>query len=115
MRATSEHPWKQRSFVSLCALLSGLALPATGLADHLAGQSSTADAGVGWSIVHVALGSLFVVFCTWHIVLNRHALLRYLRDKTAVWRSLPTREALAAIALVGGVLALTVTHAVAGP
>jgi len=90
-------------------------LPATGLADHFAVHSSAADAGVGWSIVHVALSTVFVVFCTWHVVLNRRALLRYLRDKTAAWRSLPTREAFAAIALVGGVLAATVTHAVVGP
>ena len=59
-------------------------------------------------VVHVLLGSLFVVFCTWHAVLNRRALLKYLRGK-AVRPALPSREALAALALVGGVLALTVT------
>lgn len=111
MTSTFEDRWKQPSFVSLCALLSGLALPVSGVVDHFAAQSSAG----GWSIVHVALGTVFVVFCTWHIVLNRRALLRYLRDKAAAWRSLPTREAVAAIALVGGVLALTVTHAVVGP
>ena len=54
-------------------------------------------------------------FCVWHIVLNRRALLRYLRAAVpaAAGRAarLPSRETLAAAALVGGVLAATVVHA----
>jgi hypothetical protein len=82
-------------------------LPITGIA-------AAADDRVGWSIVHTVLGIVFVTFFTWHAVLNRRALMRYLRAK-AVWSAPPTREAFAAMALVGGVLALTVTHAVVGP
>ena len=114
MDTTPAHRWDQRGFVALSALLSGLALPITGLADHLAGHSPATDARVGWSIVHTSLGVMFVFFCTWHAVLNRRALLRYLRARAA-WPALPTREALAALGLVGGVLFLTVTHAVVGP
>jgi hypothetical protein len=89
-------------------------LPITGLADHLFGDSSAPDTAVGWSIAHVALGSLFVAFATWHAVLNRRALLNHLRGGAA---GAPVRsaEAVAALVLVGGVLALSVTHAVAGP
>lgn len=104
--------WNQRAFVAAGALLSGLALPASGIADHAAG--GPAESAVGWSIVHVALGALFAVFCVWHVVLNRVALLRYLRARMPA-RVLPTREVLAALALVGVVLALTVTHALVGP
>jgi hypothetical protein len=114
VETTPAHRWNQRGFVALSALLSGLALPITGLADHLAGHSSNAGARAGWSIVHTSLGVMFVFFCTWHAVLNRRPLLKYLRAK-AVWPALPTREAFAALALVGGVLFLTVTHAMVGP
>jgi uncharacterized membrane protein len=111
---TSRRHWDQRRFIALGALLSGLALPITGLADHLAGHSSGPDAVVGWSIVHVALGTLFVAFVTWHAVLNRRALLKHLSGGAA-GAALRSPEAVAALVLVGGVLALTVTHAVAGP
>jgi hypothetical protein len=46
----------------------------------------------------------------WHAALNRRTLARYLRGKTPAG-ALPTREVLVALALVGGVLAVTVTHA----
>lgn len=46
--------------------------------------------------------------------INRRALLKHLRG-TVRRRALPSREALAALALVGGVLALTVTHAFVVP
>ena len=55
-------------------------------------------------------------FCTWHIVLNRRTLIRYLRAAGAPagsTRRLPARETVAAAAVVGGVLALTVIHALA--
>jgi len=103
--------WNQRRFVALAAALSGVALPATGLADHLAGEAGDP---ASWSIVHTSLGVVFVVFAAWHCVLNRRALLRYVRGAVAS-RALVGREALVAGALVGGVLLVTVLHAVAGP
>ena len=105
--------WNQRAFVALSAVLAGLALPATGLLDHTAGGSSS-ESAAGWSIAHVAVSCLFVGFCGWHVVLNRRALLRYLRaagGRGGAVRRLPARETVAAAALVGGVLAATVVHA----
>ena len=102
---TSRPRWDQRRFISLGALFSGLALPITGLGNHLARHSSGPHAGIEWVIAHVTLGSLFIVFATWHGVLNRRVLLKYLRSRAA-WPKLPSRETLAALALVGGVLAL---------
>ena len=87
----------------------------TGLLDHAAGGTHAAEA-VGWSIAHVSVSCVFVSFCTWHIVLNRRALLRYLRAagaRAGSPRRLPARETVAAAAVVGGVLALTVIHALA--
>jgi hypothetical protein len=109
----SARVWNQRAFVATGAVLSGLALPATGLLDHAAGGPAAADA-VRWSIAHTTTGALFIGFCTWHIVLNRRALLRYLRAAMpAGGRSgaAPSREVLVAAALVGGVLAATIVHA----
>jgi hypothetical protein len=115
--AASSGAWDKRSFVATGALLSGSALPLTGLLDHLAGGPS-AEAAVGWSIVHTSLGALFAAFCVWHVLLNRKALLRYLRASAAGHvmrgRAAPSREMLAAMALVGGVLAATVLHALVG-
>jgi hypothetical protein len=104
---TREHQWDKRRFISLGALFSGLALPITGLGDHLARHSSGPHAGIEWVVAHVVIGSLFVVLATWHMVLNRRALLKYLRSR-AFRLALPSREALAALALVGGALALAV-------
>jgi hypothetical protein len=71
---------------------------------------------IGWSIAHVSVSSLFVAFCTWHIVLNRRPLLRHLRatgGRAGALRRLPARETVAAAGIVGGVLALTIVHALA--
>jgi hypothetical protein len=108
-----ERVWNQRAFIATGAVLSGLALPVTGLLDHAAGGSASADS-VGWSIAHTSLGALFAGFCVWHVVLNRRALLRYLRAALPAGRpggAAPSREVLIAMALVGGVLAATVVHA----
>jgi hypothetical protein len=107
----SKSVWDQRRFVSLGALFSGLALPVTGVADHLARHSTGPTAGSGWIVAHVTVSSLFVLFAAWHGVLNRRALLRYLRCKTERV-GLPSREAVAALVLVGGTVAVLVAHAV---
>jgi hypothetical protein len=110
---SAQSAWNQRAFVALGAVLSGLALPATGLLDHAAGGSSS-ESAVAWSITHVSAGSLFVVFCAWHIVLNRRPLLKYLRaagGRAGTLRRLPARETVTAAGIVGGVLTLTIVHA----
>lgn len=109
MNATAEVHWNQRRFVAVAAALSGLALPLTGLADHLAVRAGDP---ASWSIVHTSLGVAFVAFAGWHCCLNRHALAKYVRGAS---RALVGREALAAAVIVGGLLAFTVIHAVVGP
>ena len=86
--------WNQRAFVALVATAAGLAVVIS----------------VGWIVVHVAMGVLLVVFCTWHAVLNRRALLHYLRNKDSR-NAFPAREAIAAFALVGAVFAFTLVRA----
>lgn len=95
--------WAQRRFVSCSALVLGLALPVTGVGNHLARHSSGPQADSSWVVAHVAIGVLFVLFVTWHVVFSRRALLRYLRGRVG---ALPSREALAALVLVGTILAI---------
>jgi hypothetical protein len=112
---SAQSAWNQRAFVTLGAVLSGLALPATGLLDHAAG-GGTGESAAGWSITHVSVSGLFVGFCAWHIVLNRRPLLKYLRaagGRAGALRRLPARETVAAAGIVGAVLALTIVHALA--
>ncbi len=109
MNDTAKPRWNQRRFVSVGAFFSGLALPITGLGNHLARHPSGPQAGMGWVLAHVIIGSLFTILATWHVVLNRHALVKYLRDR-ANRATLLSREALAALALVAGVLVLTITQ-----
>jgi NAD-dependent dihydropyrimidine dehydrogenase PreA subunit len=92
MNGNAARPWDQRRFAAAGAAMTGLALPATGLADHFAAQSGDP---ASWSIVHTSLGILFVVFATWHCALNRRTLLRYLRDGLTP-RTLPGRDVLVA-------------------
>jgi hypothetical protein len=113
-RPLAKGGWNQRAFVATGALLSGLALPVTGLVDHLAGGAGGAASAAAWSIVHTALGILFTAFCVWHAVLNRRALARHLRARAPAG-ALPVAEVLVALALVGGILALTITHALVDP
>lgn len=102
--------WDQRAFVVMGVALCGLALPITGLVDHVAGDSTSQGAAQGWAFTHTAIGGLFVAFCVWHALLNRRALLRHVRGRAGFSR-LPRREFVAAAVLVGAVLAITVTHA----
>lgn len=108
MNTPATRQWDQRRFISCSVLIFGLALPITGIGNHLARHASGPHAGPGWVVAHVAVGALFVFFAAWHVVLNRRALSRYLRDKVAR-PPLPSREILAALVLVAVVLALALT------
>ena len=79
--------WNQRAFVALAAAMAGLGVLAS----------------IPWP---VAMGVCLVLFCTRHAVLNRRALLRYLRGdgNRPVF---PTREAIAAFVLICIVIAAT--------
>jgi Pyruvate/2-oxoacid:ferredoxin oxidoreductase delta subunit len=78
MSVASRSRWDQRRLISVGLLLSGLALPVTGLGDHLARDTSGPLPDSSWIVAHVAVGVLFVLFAAWHAVLNRSVLVRYL-------------------------------------
>lgn len=104
--------WNQRRFVSLGVLFCGLTLPVTGLCNHLARHANGPRVGGEWVVAHVTMGALFVALVTWHVTLNRRALAKYLRHRTDL-RALLSGEALTALVVVAGVLALALTAATA--
>lgn len=113
MSATTPHAtasrWNQRAFVAMAAALSAIALPVTGIADSIARKSDPSSPA--WAVGHALLGAAFVIFCTWHTVLNRKALLRYVRGLRG---HTPSRELATALVLVGSLVALTLAHGAAG-
>lgn len=111
----SKKRFELRAFVAAMACFSGLGLPATGLANHLCGASPMTMERHAWMSAHNSLGVLFVVFSIWHVVLNRRALVKHLRNAAGrvPWMS---REAAIAGAVVGLVTLVLVGHAFhAGP
>jgi len=102
-----------RAFATLGVLFSGLGLPVTGIANHVYQFESLSTVRHAWMAAHNSLGLLFVVFCIWHVALNRKALLNHIRA-FAVRVPMMSREAIAAVAVVALVLFLFVSHAFHG-
>lgn len=70
----------RRALVTIAATVTGLALPVSGVADHLILNSNSA-AGFNWgSVTHWTCALLFTVFITWHVVLNRKAYRRHIAE-----------------------------------
>ncbi|MBI5545457.1 MAG: 4Fe-4S binding protein [Deltaproteobacteria bacterium] len=103
--------FNHRAFTTLMIALTGLGLPATGIANHLLGIAPLTSARHAWMSAHNALGLLFSVFCVVHVVLNRRALWSHLRGNPARGLSGISREAALAVVSVGLALLLLVGHA----
>ncbi len=99
-----------RAFVALMIGLSGLGLPLTGVMNHTYGFAPPSVERHAWMSAHNVLGLLFTVFCLWHVILNRRALLAHVRS---VAGRLPacSREATLAATVVALALVLFVGHA----
>jgi hypothetical protein len=72
--------FNRRAFVAIGATVTGLALPVTGFADHLILDSNPAAGGNAASVTHWTCGLLFIVFATWHVVLNWKAYRRHIAE-----------------------------------
>ena len=81
-----------RKFISFSSFLTFCFLALSGLTMFLRPEGSIARwtgwemfwlNKKGWEAVHVALSALFVILATTHIVLNRKALWKYLKDRVA--------------------------------
>ncbi len=105
--------WNPRAFVSLVIALCAAGLPVTGLANHALQLEMTRERHA-WMSAHNSLGVVFVVFVAWHLILNRRALVAYLRGAAT---GLPgvAHEARWALAVVGVTTALAAGHALVVP
>lgn len=110
----STHParrgFDRRAFVATLLTVTGLGLPVTGVANHLYQSAPMHFGRHTWMAAHNAFGLLFLVFATWHVVLNRRRLVQYLCGLVPDPRP-PSRETLCAVGLVGVVLTLFIGHA----
>jgi hypothetical protein len=102
-------PFNTRAFITLVVAISGVGLPVTGVANHYYGFDPITVARHAWMSAHNVLGVIFVVFATWHVILNRRALWSHARGAAS---RIPTlsREALFAALLVAGALTFFVGH-----
>ena len=106
----TDRTFQHRAFVAMVMVLSGLALPVTGIANHFYGFDPPSLERHAWMSAHNSLGLLFVAFSTWHVVLNRRALWNYVRSSASRIPAM-SREAILAGTVVAGVLLLFVGHA----
>jgi hypothetical protein len=102
--------FEYRTFAAIGMVLSGLALPVTGIANHFFACTPPSVGSHAWMSAHNALGILFVVFSIWHVALNRMALWKHLRNAASRIPGM-SREALLAGAVVTLTLVLFVGHA----
>lgn len=114
MENHAKKPFNSRAFAALTAALSGLALPFTGYMIHRAKMSPQTTALHTWVVVHEILGIVFTLFTVWHAILNRRALLLYMKRGLSGMRGV-SREALAALGVILVLLVLAAAgHAVHG-
>jgi hypothetical protein len=107
---TSEtpRPFNKRAFLSAALVLSGLMLPVSGLINHQLGFEGMTQARHFWMSVHNVSGLVFTICAVMHGIVNRRALLGYVRKVQGVAVS---REAVTAGMLVIGVVSLVASHA----
>jgi thiosulfate reductase cytochrome b subunit len=70
----------RRALVAIAVTVTGLALPVTGVADHLVLDSHPAAGGNAASVLHWTCAVLFICFVTWHVALNWKAYRRHLAE-----------------------------------
>ncbi len=100
-----------RAFVALILAAATLGLVVTGGRIHIHQGSLIVSDDHAWSDAHAILAALFATFSIWHIVLNRHALLKYAAD-WAAWPLSVSREAKAIGAVLAAIVLLFIVHAV---
>jgi hypothetical protein len=109
MSTDKGRPLNQRALVSMLAIVSGIGLPITGLANHLHQMERMTSQRHAWMAAHWALGIIFTIAATWHVILNRRALLAHMKS-VAGRIGLVSRECVCAVAIVAVVLWIAVGH-----
>ena len=94
----SVRPFSKRAFAASMAALTVATLPFSGWFCHLYQFAPMTVARHAWMAVHVTTAILFVTFAGWHVVMNRKAIVAYLRGASGFSRE--TRLAAAIFAVV---------------
>jgi hypothetical protein len=79
MMETNKRSFNKRAFTAIMSGLTALTLPITGLIVHGYSEGAISGDKHSWLMAHVVLGFLFVVFAAWHALINRRALLNYIK------------------------------------
>lgn len=103
-------PFKRRAFASTAMVITGVALPLSGYANHVLQFEGMTVARHAWMSAHTTLGVLFTGFAAWHVALNWRPLLAQLRSAGGA-NPVVRREALLAFGLVAITTALAAGHA----
>ena len=78
---TDKKSFNRRAFTAMMSGLTALPLPFTGLILHGLSDGAISGDKHSWFMAHIIFGVLFVIFATWHAVLNRRPLLNYIKLK----------------------------------
>ncbi len=108
MDTNGQEPFNKRAFVSVALLASGLLLPVSGIMNHELQFDGLTTARHAWMSVHNMAAMLFCFSSIVHVILNRRALAIYARKAAGVMLS---KEALAAVVLIVGIVGLFTSHA----
>ena len=99
-------PFNRRAFISVALIASMMILPVSGIMNHQL-QLEMSQARHFWMSVHNMSATLFSLSAILHVCLNRRALGNYLvRVKGLVL----SKEAIAAVVLVSGIVGLFASH-----
>ena len=110
MKEGKSRPFNKRTFAAIMVALTGIGLPISGLANHFYQFDPMTLARHSWMAVHNMLSLLFLAFASWHIFMNRHAMLNHVKG-FASEHLRPSREVLIAFAIVAVVMLVAVAHA----
>jgi len=106
----SKKQFNRRAFVALMSAISGLGLPITGLMNHIYGMEFLTVRRHVWMSAHNSLAIIFTITATWHVILNRQALLRHIKAAKSGIMGV-SREMAYASAIIAVVLLIMVGHA----
>ncbi|MCE1164278.1 MAG: DUF4405 domain-containing protein [Bacteroidetes bacterium] len=105
---SSQNRFNKSAFVSVAMCTAGLALPFSGYMNHVFQFDALTVGRHFWMSVHNASAVLFAVFALFHIIYNRHSLIRYIKSIKSISIK---KEALLAFALVVFIVCIISMHA----
>jgi heme exporter protein D len=107
-------PFNKRAFAASMAALTGATLPLSGWFCHHYQFAPMTVGRHAWMAVHVTTAILFVAVVGWHAVMNRKAIVAYLRGVAGNTPGF-SREARLAAAIFACVLVVAAGHAFLAP